>query len=495
MHNRMLRRGGCVLLAAGLLAGCSDTQITGSVLDNQVATGGEEIQLALARGSNSEVTDIMTVSVGYKWLALAATDDILNAGTAGDEEDWSIGNWDPETINFIWEQGMEGSWSGLKVVNNAIEGFEADVFQTTPIVARGYLNAAHSERLMGDFFCELAYGFDHTGGLDLANLGTSTFDNAPVGKDSTFTRMATFAELALAQAERAVAAGVPNPANEGVLSDSHFDPARLVTAAHGVAAQAYHALASLGVDPATNWALAIQHAAEVPTDFVEVTIHDPLVEINEFWDITWDNDDVTLYSEADATRPEGFLGTPATFLFGSDPRVDVQDCTVNNTGCARTASEGERFPMWNALKYPDSGADDEMVTGTEMRLIEAEEALVNQGDLTAFYDLVDQVRTFHGAAPTARPATVGSMEWPNAEDDAMSILDRERYLELWLEGRRLFDLHRWDHPFITNNEGLIDRHDALLASTQRRSCAPIVESECALNPSVQSSCTSTTNAN
>lgn len=488
MNRREIRLAGAAMIVAASVAGCSDTAIVGSVLDADVASGNEQIQLALARGSNSEVTDIMTVGNGYKWIVLAGTDDILNDGTAGDEEDWSVGNWDPETLNSIWEQGMEGSWSGLKVVNNAIDGFEADRFPLTPIVARGYLNAAHSERLLGDFFCELAYGFDHTGGLDLDNLGDSEFDNSPVGKDSTFQRMATFAELALAQAERALAAGEPNPANEGVLSDGHFDPQRLVYASHAAAAQAYHALASLGVDEASNWALAAQHASMVPTDFVEVTIHDQLVEINELWDISWDNDDVTLYSEADASRPEGFFGVPATFQWPTDPRVQIQDCTVNPSGCDSDESEGEDFPMWVPLKYPDSGADDEMVTGTEMRLIEAEEALVNRGDLTGFYDLVDEVRTFHGAGLTARPAAVGAMEWPNAEDDAMSILDRERYLTLWMEGRRLFDLHRWDHPFITNNEGLMQRHDDLLAGTTRRSCAPIVESECSLNPNVQSSC-------
>lgn len=487
MTKWTIHSGLTALASAGMalsVMGCSETALVGSVLDEDVARGDLEIQLALARGSNSEVTDIMTVGNGYKWVLLAGTDDILNAGVAGSEEEWSVGNWDRSDVVDMWQQGMEGSWAGLKVVNNAIEGFSEADFQTTPIVARGYLNSAHSERLLGDMFCQLAYGFDHTGGQDLDNLGSSKFDNGPVGKDSTFQRMATFAELALAQAERAVEAGVPNPANEGVLSDGHFEPQRLVYASHGAAAQAYHALASLGVDPDRNWDLAVQHAAEVPTDFVEVTIQDPSVEINELWDISWDNDDVTLYSEADASRPEGFLGVPATFLWPTDPRVQVQDCTVNDNGCARTRSEGERFPMWVPLKYPDAGADDEMVTGTEMRLIEAEEALVRRADLTTFYDKVDEVRTFHGAGPTERPMVVGDFEWPNAEDDAMSILDRERYLTMWMEGRRMFDLYRWNHPFIRSNEGLIQRHDDILATVTRNACAPIAESECALNPNV-----------
>lgn len=490
MAKWTIHRAVSALVVAGValsVTGCSETGLTGSVLDDDVLRGNLEIQLAVARGSNSEVTDIMTVGNGYKWVLLAGTDDILNAGTAGSELRWSVGGWNGADVEDVWEQGMEGVWSGLKVVNNAMAGFSAADFLNTPIVARGYLNSAHSERLLGDMFCQLAYGFDHTGGQDLDNLGNSTFDHGPVGKDSTFKRMATFAELALAQAERAVADTVPNPATAGVLSDGHFEPARLVVASHAVAAQAYHALASLGVDPVANWDLAVQHAAQVPTDFVEVTIHDVDVENNEFWNLSWNNDDITLYSAADTT-PEGFLGVPATFQWGTDPRVQVQDCLANQTGCLRTRSEGERFPMWVPLKYPDEGADDEMVTGTEMRLIEAEEALVRRTDFTTFYDKIDTVRAFHGAVPTARPLVVGSFEWPNAEDDAMSILDRERYLTMWMEGRRLFDLFRWNHPFITNNEGLIQRHDNVLAGASRNACTPIARSECNLNPNVASAC-------
>ncbi|MEE8147347.1 MAG: RagB/SusD family nutrient uptake outer membrane protein [Longimicrobiales bacterium] len=477
------------LVVAGMsVTGCSETALVGSVLDEDISTGDSTIQLALARGSNSELTDILTIGAGYKWVVLAGTDDILNDDD-GSPDRWATGDWDRDDIETIWEQGMEAVWSGLKLVNNAMTGFSTAAFQTTPIVARGYLNSAHGERLLGDLFCQVAYGFDNTGGQDLDNLGSSTFDGAPVAKDSAYKRMATFAELALAQAERAVAAGVPNPATAGVLSDGHFDPARLVTASHGAAAQAYHALAALGVDSDTNWDLAIQHAAQVPTDFVEVTIHDEDVEDNEFWDRSWDNDEFTLYSEADASRPEGFFGVPATFLWLSDARVMVQDCINNRTGpegfrCSRTRSESERFPMWVPLKYPEEGTDDEMVTGTEMRLIEAEEALVRSTNFTAFYDKIDEVRAFYGAGVTARPAVVGNLEWPNAEDDAMSILDRERYLTMWMEGRRLFDLHRWNHPFITNNEGLIQRHDDILAGVTRKACAPIAESECRLNPNV-----------
>lgn len=492
--TKWMRHGAlpAALVVAGMalsVGGCSETAIVGSVLDNDIATGDSSVQLALARGSNSELTDVMTVGSGYKWVVLAATDDFMDANTATAGTRWPVGDWSGIDIQNIWQQGMESVWSNLKLVNNLITALSAEDFLTSPLVARGYINAAHGERLLGDLFCQLAYGFDNTGGQDLENLGNSTFDAALVPKDSTFKRMATFAELAVAQADRAVAAGVANPANAGVLSDGHFEPARLIMAAHGVAAQAYHALAALGVDTDANWDLAVQHAAQVPTDFVEVTIHDEDVEDNEFWDRSWDRDELTMYSEADASRPAGFLGVPATFLWPTDPRAAVQDCVADNRNpfrCASRRAEGpEDFPMWNALKYPDEGSDDEMVTGTEMRLIEAEEALVQRTDFTTFYDKIDVVRAFYGVVGvTARPAVVGNLEWPNAEDDAMSILDRERYLTMWLEGRRLFDLFRWNHPFITNNVGLMERQDDILATVQRSACAPVATSECELNDNI-----------
>lgn len=475
----------------GGIVGCSETAIQGSVLDQDVASS-PLLQIALARGSNSEVTDIMTVGTGYKYWVLGMTDDILNAGSAGSEQQAAMGNMRHQDSNSHWEQGMEGAWAGLKVVNNAMIAFTPEVFNTHPIVARGYLNSAHSERLLGDAFCFLAYGFSTEGGASLEQLGDNPPDpRVSVPKTEAYRRMAIVAELAVAAAQRSVDAGVENPSNHDPDSDALFDPENLLMASHAAAAQAYHALAVYGVDPAANWQLAVQHAGQVPTEFVEVTIMDVNVEINELWDITWDNDDVTLFSKADASMRQGFLGVPATWLWGDDPRVQVQNCRENSSGCRRTRSERpERFDMVVPLKYDDIGSDDEMVTGGEMRLIEAEDALVNRQDFTTFYDKIDEARAFHGVDPTERIMVMGELEWPNAEDDAMSILDRERYLEMWMEGRRLFDLDRWNHPFITGNWAMMKRHqDSFVEDARiRYSCQLIGERECNLNGGLTSGC-------
>ena len=259
--------------------------------------------------------------------------------------------------------------------------------------------------------------------------------------------------------------------------------------------------ASSSVRSSENWARAVSHAQEVPIAFVHADVHDELVEENEIWDTTWDNDDFTVWG---AVVDGEVIGTPATALWLDDPRVDITRCgdfedpnsgpggaIVDNNTCdlfssdhiaehGRQGRTNEQIPAWNPNKYNSENSDIEMMTGTEMLLIRAEAALFN-GDLGSFTSLVNQVRAFHGADPISQPAAVGSLEWPNAEDDALSILDRERYLEMWVEGRRYFDLHRWEHPFVTNNEVLLPRLANVIPAGGRNSCVPLPQDECELN--------------
>lgn len=476
----------------GILSGCSDTSIVNSVLDQQVQDGATPVQIALVRGSNGEVHDVWNVGNGYGWQTGTSTDDYLNTETASDGVSLAIGEFPNDESNTIWGQGMEASWSGLKVVNNLMEAPTIN-FDTSPLVARGYVNAAAGERLMADAFCEVAYGFDHTGGQDLPNLGPDPdLDNAAVPQDSAWKRVVTFAGLAVEAAERSIAAGEGNPVNEGVFSDILFDPEFILSQAHGFKAQGHLALASLGVNPGQNWDLAVQHAQQVDTDFEAVDVHGG-AESNDYHNNSWDNDNYTLYSEAAPERPEGFRGVPGTWLWPDDPRIAFHDCFTNEIGeCSATQGEGPEgpngngFPMWNPSKYDDDDSHIPMVKGVEMRLIEAEKALVVDQDFDLFYDLVDEVRDFYGLDPTARPMVMGDFEWPNAEDDAMSILDRERYLTLNYEGRRLFDLNRWDHPYL-DGRAMIERHDDALQGGQRSACMPISENECQLNPALAGS--------
>ncbi len=92
-----------------------------------------------------------------------------------------------------------------------------------------------------------------------------------------------------------------------------------------------------------------------------------------------------------------------------------------------------------------------------------------------------------------QPASVGALEYPNAYNastgsltvptpgqdaadiDALSILDGERWLTNWLEGRRMWDLHRWNHPFLVDGIVFWD-----VEAGGRVSCYPVPEQECQL---------------
>ncbi len=119
-----------------------------------------------------------------------------------------------------------------------------------------------------------------------------------------------------------------------------------------------------------------------------------------------------------------------------------------------------------------------------MRLILAENALVNNGDITAALDQINVVRQ----AATMDDATAATL------DEAWTALKRERGIELWLEGRRLGDVRRWeeagrpgDYHFweIHNWKGPDDGSGATLRTFDSVDLSfPIAQDEIDTNPNV-----------
>ena len=125
--------------------------------------------------------------------------------------------------------------------------------------------------------------------------------------------------------------------------------------------------------------------------------------------------------------------------------TDNSDC-YNNTYRYRTY-DGD-LPNWLPLKYTTYDDEWPLVNGEEMRLIQAEVALRN-GQLGAMAGFINEVRAKYGLDPIETPTTAGALEYPNAEDDGWSILDREKLFTLWLQARRYADFRRWEHPYWT----------------------------------------------
>ena len=113
--------------------------------------------------------------------------------------------------------------------------------------------------------------------------------------------------------------------------------------------------------------------------------------------------------------------------------TDNSDC-YNNTYRYRTY-DGD-LPNWLPLKYTTYDDEWPLVNGEEMRLIQAEVALRN-GQLGAMAGFINEVRAKYGLDPIETPTTAGALEYPNAEDDGWSILDREKLFTLSAPGPAL----------------------------------------------------------
>jgi hypothetical protein len=106
---------------------------------------------------------------------------------------------------------------------------------------------------------------------------------------------------------------------------------------------------------------------------------------------------------------------------------------------------GGKVPCTLQTRYLSQDDDIRIASAAEMRLIEAE-ALLAQSDANwqQALTLINDVRTSYTSVTTRQPlapytATNAAETW--------TVLKRERGYELWLEGRRMADLRRWQPLF------------------------------------------------
>lgn len=114
-----------------------------------------------------------------------------------------------------------------------------------------------------------------------------------------------------------------------------------------------------------------------------------------------------------------------------DPRVPFDSSLTVLVGDAAVGNLG-RVRWYFQTKYPAQTTPINLVTGWEMRLIEAEVKLI-AGDIAGAMALVNKHRAALSLTPWA--ATTDAEAW--------TALKRERGIELWLESRRLGDFRRW----------------------------------------------------
>ncbi len=157
-----------------------------------------------------------------------------------------------------------------------------------------------------------------------------------------------------------------------------------------------------------------------------------------------------------------------------DPRVPWALHPKQEFGDAAVLDLG-KVPFHQQQKYTAPGSPINLSTGREMRLVEAEAKLV-AGDYPAAIILINGLRTSVGV-PTVSAANI---------NEAWGLLKRERGIELWLEGRRLGDIRRWEKA---NTPGELDPlevpGEASRLLPNRSLCYAIPKTEVESNPNIR----------
>ena len=330
-----------------------------------------------------------------------------NPGTLGVTLKQSSGVLDPgwEENNEHWRRAQQARWVAEDGVER-IRGVRGSLAESDSLVARALLYVGFANRLLGENMCQ------------------AVFDGGPAEPRSKYF-------------ER---------------SEAAFTDAAAVAAASGrpdirTAAIAGRASVRTWLG---DWSGAVADASQIAVGFAFQAI----------------------YSSGESTQHNrifaaNITGPRAHSVFSTffesyhaatgDPRTPWSTNPAFPTGT-------RGVPWYFQTKYTSAAAPVNLVTGTEMRLIIAENRL-RGGDVPGAVSIINERRS-QLRVPLVSAATVA---------EAWAGLARERWIEFWLEGRRLGDISRWkaggDPVQFPDMEG-------------RDLCFPIGVSELDSNPNV-----------
>jgi hypothetical protein len=414
----MIRRGvwAPLITLFFLTAGCSglfDVQNPGQTLDSDL--NNTDMIPILITGLSSDISDFMD-DIPFDVARLS--DEMAGSGSYADTGYFRTGWAVQDEVNGNWEQAHEAIWMAELHVNRIMNDMgDLSGVNWEPYVARAWVLQGVAHRMLGENYCQVVYSDE--GAFGNLEPRTVAFDSAA------------------ASFNRALAIG-----------------GEWTMAAHAGLASIY---ADLG-----QWSQAASEAALVDDDFV----------VNAYYDIS-DNENQLWYETHHRHEFSAYNTYAGSFEPNWDPRAPITDCRLG--GCPNELGTDGVTPHLRQEKYDNEGSEVPILSGKEARLIQAEAAL-RAGDLGTFTTQINRLRAIWDLDPIEEPASAGALEYPNAYDDAWSILDGERMLSLWIEGRRLWDLDRWNHPFLDGGTVVWE------GQPRRDSCMPVPSGECRVNP-------------
>ncbi len=425
--HRAWAAGACSL-ALLPIAGCDVTN-PGPVQDQFVAEGPS--QQGLINGSRRSMAELIG-NGAYATGILAR--EIFPGGQTGA---WGF------DVTLQGGHVLPGSFPGLFndavqarfIAETAIKRFE-EMDAPANMIYQAHLWAGYAYRVLGEWWCD-------------AVVGSTDPDDPEPGM---------FEEGTTTYFERAVdnfTAALQLASNDG---ERH-------------AARAGRAAAYVWLG---EWDKAAADAAQVPDEFV--------------FQVNMDDLDEAYYNQIYEAASGTFRSYSVRFTWfedyyaqSGDPRTPWAAVPAYPVATASLQGYGA-VPFLQQRKYTSRTQDVDLASGWEMRLIEAEAALT-RGDWQRAMTLINQVRTRNTSDLTGQPLE----PWMATNlQEAWTFLKRERYIELWLEGRRLGDERRW---MARNTPGSLDTPDwsgisTLFNQNPRSFCFDIPDSERDANPNV-----------
>lgn len=383
-----------------LFYGC-DVQNPGPIAEDSLNSPDAVPGLVVGMSADLSVAYSVTTYWGSVWA-----DEQTHSGTFSAPTVFSTGALNSEDVDPWWEDAQRARWvaeNGLERIENIL----GNEFESNENVAKAYLFAGYSNRMLGENAC---------------------FAVIDGGESQPHT----------VHFERA---------------KSHFTEALSVAQNVGNDNLRYAALAGRASVRAAlgNWTGAASDAGMVPVGYRFEAIY----SLNS-------NRENNNWPERSTERGEySVWGTQWEGL--NDPRLP-QEVKETADGDTATAANGNT-PWITQLKYDSDDDNIALSKGTEMLLIRAEMELRENNDYDAAMALINEGRAEHG---------LGDL---NAADvaEAWQHLQNERGKDMWLEGRRFWDLRRWNEETGVANNSFLDNRDK---------CVPIGQGELEMNPNL-----------
>ncbi|HEV8305969.1 MAG TPA: RagB/SusD family nutrient uptake outer membrane protein, partial [Gemmatimonadales bacterium] len=345
------------------------------------------------------------------------------------------------TMNADWTSSNVARYTPEAAVARFKRVMPDTLFPKSLLVGQAYLYAGYANRLLGENFCQSV--------IPIVVPDTTAYVLSP-GSLGSHTLYFLRADTAFTNAITTFTAS----------GDTTAQTANFILAARGGRASVRADLATYGL---ASWADAVADAVPVPNTFVFQAPYSS-ASPDQYNYLYWARANQSFRAHTQwGTFYEGYYRTTR------DPRVKWDSTGLK--GDAAVAKFGGRVPFWPEAKYTTTSAPVRLSSGWEMRLIEAEAALV-AGDTAAARASMNVRRTalaLPGVTFTTLP-------------EAWTALKTERAIELWLEARRLGDLRRWTDNSVPG--GYVDGtyrasvSDTLHATPIETMTAPVLRAHC-----------------